>query len=332
MKSYFDFNSKLKVLLREFEREGEYSSFSLFKELVKKYREEIEDKMLPLCENKIRKRIILDNIKYEEKKEYISYLKNKYENFYLLVDIFGDDLRVAVKFSIDNFINKILSKFDCRVSDIKEFKKYVFESFLEDTFEKPRDCFKSIICLYFEDFFRKYNIYLERERRYIIKSIEWNLYVSESFEDDYWADFLIDLEIFENFLELNKNYLREAIKKFMNELFSKRDDKKWRDIFENYIKSYSLPNFYNLDKNLFIQNLSNSIAEYFIRESDIFKAFATGKRELIKISEKVKVFGEEFVLKMKKFRDEMESGDIIDFVLENNELRKNISKIVSNYC
>ncbi len=306
-------------------------SLLLFKELVKKYREEIENEMLSLCKYKIGRKIVLEDIEYEEKKEYFSYLRDKYRSNYLLIHIYIYDFVVDAKFSINNFINRILSEFNCKVSDIEEFKKHVFKFFLKETFQKPKDCFESVVCLYFKDFFKKYGIYLEEERKSILKNVSWDLYKSK-YGDYYFLLFSVSLSKFKNFLELNEDYLKESIKKFMDELFLKRNDERWWDIFKNYMKSDPFLNFYKLDKDHFIQKFSELISEYFIEESNIFKIFATGKRELIKINEEVKVFIEKLVLEIRKFRNEIESGDIINFVLKNNKLRENISKIVFDYC
>ncbi len=325
-------NFLLEKLLKELEEREDYLSFLLFKNYILKLRNEIEEKFFHLLKNEIIGYFFAtDNFPLDERK-FLSYLSVKYREFDLSIFRRAFAFTVSVTFFIDNFINKILEKFNCedKFIDKKKLKEDIF-NFWEKIEKELKSCDTSIVCLYFKDLFDKYNIILDSDIQKDKYKIFWDLYyyplekefaflgITIFFHAEYGFYYVIDEE-----------GLKKKVKSFMDKIFS-MDNKGWENILKEFRKSPYFTDFRSYRKNVFLSHFCEFILYHF--EKEIFDFLNLEKEEnLVKINEKTKNFIEELVILLKKFKEDMESGSIINFIFQNSKLRKNLETVVSRHC
>ncbi len=327
-------NLKLKRLFRELKGEKDFLNLLIFKEFVKKLRDEIEDFLVFLFKKGLLDFVSGNRNRFKNERKFISELQ-RYREPYLTIKEIDSLLTFFLNFTFDNFVDVVLKRLNCydKVPDKEELKEDIWYLFFEDKWNRKRRCFESIICAYFEEFFEKYTISISSLRfESAYPPIDWQV---DNFDKPALI-FDIRKDVFDysaySYYEIDENYLKEGVKNIMDDLFEKKDDA-WWNLIERFYKRYPyFKNFLSINESAFISAFSEFLFDDFIGRNDFYNTILYGKEDLVKITEESRKFFKEFVVLLKRFRYDMQTGNIVKIVWKNNFLKEKLIKIVSNHC
>ncbi len=339
MKSLF--NLKLRRLIKE--AEIDYLELLFFKKLMEKFRKEIEEEMLRTFKRRIFMGVCFFDKLFKSDRNFTQEILDKAHSLslYIIPNSYRNIQIITLPFSIIRFIEKVFKKLGCKVKIFSK-KEYndIFRNIFERLEKEARSCDESFVCFYFSNFFKKYNVFFEREskeKRFLW--IDW--YLEESFnEGEYRVEFFfpkVDYTTekgYKNFYyEFNESYLKKGIKNLMDKLFMKSNEE-WGDVLRRFKIRYEVPRrFSNVEIKAFIYNITSFFVDEYSETNKFFEPLIDTEREdIVKISDKARKFINDFLISLKDFLIKMNNGNIVKYIFQNNKLREKIAKLVLEYC
>ncbi len=326
-------NFLLKRLLREFEEErggDDFLSALLYKNLMNKLRNEIEEMLFLIVKTNVYHFIVQKEIKIKDEALFIRDIKKEEEPFIFKIENTPNILRFRLIFSIENVVNKILEKFECKVKNIEEIVREIGGKFfsedgqIEETVNY-RDCYNSLFCVYI--------LPVIEGRWFEHGAIEWKIGMYRKKPHIRFLSFEIEKYFDpEGYYSVDLNILRNITKRLLDELY-KKDDFELMKIFNEFDKKYGYLNLISvsgLDKEGFVVYFSNFVFSDVIEPENFYKEIIN--KNLVKVIEERKEFIKKIIASIKKFKKDVVSGKIINFILRNKNKKEMLIKIVSDYC